>query len=112
MVEAVADQRRIERDAFAVGQRAVAIDERQRRVRVESSNATLEKFRRPDIVGVEKSQILARRMARPVVARCGRPAVCLLDQTHAVAILPDDPESAVSRAVVNADYFEILERLR
>src|SRR5258708_878153 len=112
MIEGVADQRRIERDALAVCQRAVTVHQRQGSVGVERRQATLEKLRRPDVVGVEKGEVLARRIARAVVARCCRPAVCLLDQTHAVAVFSDDGESAVSRAVVNANYFEILKGLR
>src|SRR5260370_23473761 len=51
-------------------------------------------------------------MPRAVVARRGRPAVCLLDQMQTVAILFDDSESAVSRAVIDANHIEILEGLR
>ena len=112
MIEAVADQRSVDRHAFAVGERAVAVDERQGRVGVERRHATLEKLRRPDVVGVEEGEILARRIPRAVVAPGRGPAVGLLEQPDAVAELFHDREGAVSRAVVNANDFEILERLR
>ena len=79
---------------------------------VERRDAALEKLRHPDVVGVEEGEVLARRMARAVVARGSRTAVGLLDQPHAVAELFDDRESRVARAVVDADYFEILDGLR
>src|ERR1700722_20044651 len=111
MIEAVADQGSVDRHSLAVGQRTVAVYEREGRVGVEGSHATLEELRRPDIVGVEEGEILARRIPCAVVARRCRPAVYLLDQPHARAVFPDDRECAVSRAVVDANDFEILERL-
>src|ERR1019366_799490 len=115
MVEAFADERRIQRHAFAVGKRRVAIREREQGVGVQSRYGPLEHRRRPDVVGVEKSEILARRTPRANVARRRRSAVGLLDEPHAVAAVPgvlfNDCAGSIGRAVVNANDFEILEGL-
>src|SRR5580693_2273618 len=92
MIEPLADQRSVDRHAFAVRERAVAVDERQGRVGVERSYATLEKLRRPDVVGVEECEILARRMPRAVVSPGCRTAVRLFEQDNTVAELFHDSE--------------------
>ena len=51
-------------------------------------------------------------MARAVVAPRRRSAVGLLEQPHAVAVLPHDRDGAVGGPVIDANYFEILKGLR
>src|SRR5208282_1374943 len=115
MLEAVADEQRIQRHALAVGERRVAVHERQRGVGVQGRHRALEHRRRPHVVGVEKSQIFARRMPRAVIARRRRSAVGLLDEPHAVAVIKgvllNDCAGLIGRAVVNANDFKILDRL-
>src|SRR5271155_5123945 len=112
MIEALAHERRVDCYALAVGKRAVAINQREGRGRIEGRHATLEELGRPDVVGAEGGETLARRIPCAVFTPGRRPAVGLFEQPNAVAEPLHDCESIVARAVVDANYLEILERLR
>ncbi len=54
MIEAVAGQRGAHAHTFAVRDRCVAIDQRERLIRIERRDGSLQHIRHPDIVGIQE----------------------------------------------------------